>query len=76
MSASESAAKLKQAKIDQKATIAKSVRDEQNEMFATYPTIGDLVEQQQIKGETVALILMAVNTTLEMVANKIEKDEG
>jgi hypothetical protein len=64
--------KAQALKAEQKAAIVQSVREQQNEMFATYPTIGELVEQQQIKGETVALILMAVNTTLEMVAKKIE----
>ena len=58
---------------EQAEAIAKHIESKQSDMFATFDSIDDLVVNQKIKGEGVIHVLMAVNTTLQAVADGIRK---
>lgn len=60
--------------LTQVTNIVDSIREEKQTMFATYPSIGELIEAQGIKGNMVVVVMMAVNTTLELTAKKIEEE--
>jgi len=54
--------------------IVKDLGDSQSGMFATYKSLDDLVEKQNLKGEEVVYVMMAFNTTLELVIKMLKKE--
>ena len=52
--------------------LATALRAQQINWVATFDSIEELIEAQNIKGVELAQMLMAVNTTLKMVSDQLE----
>jgi len=52
--------------------IAREVNKGRSNLFATFNSIDELIAAQNVRGLDIAVVMMAVNTTLRMVANQID----
>jgi hypothetical protein len=51
------------------------IRAHQNHIFATYTTIDEVIKWAEDADQSIVAIGIAVNTTLELIAKEIEREE-
>lgn len=56
-------------------TISKAIREKKVSLFTTEKTVDDIINKMNLKGESVVVAMMVMNTVLESIAQEIENGE-
>ena len=65
---------IRKIKANTHLKIASQVRCKQNDLFGSYDSIEELIKAQHVKDKDVVVLMIAINTTLKMIANDIENN--